>query len=324
MISNHGARYIHGTVNRKQWLWNLGAVCYAIKLHLQDELVVVDRTFLSELVYGEIFRGAPQYDVGARVLDRALRRHGALFVLCVPADQERQAKRWADGRAAGKTEHFSSVREVIAAYADLRLGNVARPGTGYLHQLTRFGDFASRDDVIVYDLDRDGHDLGAVSQRLLRRLAALRRATVSFYGHNLTGRVTLGQRGYLLVGETPSNLVCRWPRAPRWPFADRDTRASSANWLNQAIHRLALAEDRLELVNAIPYRDDDGDYLPEVAGRATARGDRIVALGKVASRRLIQCGAPEFRIIPHPQWHRRFRHTEGPEGYAELLREAIR
>jgi hypothetical protein len=301
----------------------MGAIKYAIKLHLKGELVVMDRCFMSELVYGEAYRGGPYYDVGARVLDRALRRHGAVFILCAPADQERQAARWAAGRETGKHEHFTKVREVIAMYADLSKGNVAHPGTGYLAQLIRFGDFAQRDDVIVYDLDKQGHDLALVTKIILGRGRLLAKRALPFYGDNLTGRADLDKPRFLLVGEVTSLVASRWPGAPRWPFADRDTRLSSANWLNRAIHHLALAEDQLELTNAFPSTNG-GLYLHELlAASFRYPKNHVIALGNSAKKAVSSLGCRGFSVIPHPQWHRRFKHAEGPRGYAELIRRAI-
>jgi hypothetical protein len=46
----------------------------------------------------------------------------------------------------------------------------------------------------------------------------------------------------------------------------------------------------------------------------------VVALGKAASGRLATHGVAH-RVVPHPQFWRRFRHRE-PEAYAQVLREA--
>lgn len=316
LAERHAARVLHSTVRKDCWRWHLGALRLAARL-AQTQLVVLDRHFLSELVYGCVFRDGPQYDVGARCFDRVLRRVGAVYVLCAPADQERQVARWEADRVAGKREHFDRVREVLATYADLRYGNLARPGDGYLDQLIRFGDFTLRDDVRVYDLDVHGRDLGAFTGKLLHQLKRVQRQVRP--GVTCSGRAT---EGWLLVGE---RLSPRYPKdlLPPWPWCDHERNLSAATWLNRALHHLGVSEERLVFVNAL---DHPGDLEVLTASSRL----KPIALGGVALDALTRVGRSNpqvwenLRSVPHPQWHRRFRHGEGPEGYAELLKEAMR
>lgn len=318
LVERYGAAYLHSTVRKDIWRWHVGALRYALRL-ADARLVVLDRLWLSELAYGEAYRDGPAYDLGARHLDRVLRRAAALTVLCVPADQERQARDWALGRSTGKPEHFHEVQEVIALYADLARGQLAKPGSGYLAQLTRFGDFTRRDDVVVYD--RYAHEGRAdrFAERAVRYLQLLR-STAPPSGlvsarYNLVGRVDpRAAKRVLLVGDAISPA---WdPRWPRWPFVDRDARLSSATWLNRALHSLGWSETSFAVTNA----NEPDDHLPELlrGGRFTS----VVALGARARQRV--GGLADAREVPHPQWHRRFKHGEGPAGYGRLLEEATR
>lgn len=323
-VDRYGARYLHSTVRKDIWRYHVGALRMAVR-YSQDGLVVMDRHWISELVYASVFRGGPAYDVGARCFDRVLRRHGALIVLCSPSDQLRQERRWADGRAAGKHEHFSRVREVIQLYADLRHGNVGHPGDLYLDQLIRFQDFTARDDVMVYDLDENEGARGVIgfSRRAIARLEFLQKASLPRVGHNLVGRTDEdASRSVLFVGEAPSPATKNWPsRWPVWPWFDHDHHASAATWLNRAIHHLALREDRLLFTNA----EGDYDYLPMLLSLSEeSPSDRVIALGERAHARVRALGG-RCRVIPHPGWHRRFKYGEGPEGYAEVyLKEVLR
>ncbi len=314
LVERYHAKYIHSTVRRQVWRYHVGALRLAIR-HARDRLVVLDRHFLSELVYGSVFRGGPAYDVGARCLDRILRRYGAVTVLCAPRDLEAQERRWRDGRETGKHEHFPRVRDVIARYADLRDGNVGHPGDGYLDQLIRFGDFTERDDVLVYDLDRHPtpQSLRTFAGRIAKRLHAL--CVESFHdgGDNLVGRPDANRSGFLLVGESLSPTIVG--RLPRWPWCDRDDHLSAATWLNRALHSIAAREDRLVFTNAV----DPDDRLPALLDRLNVRP---IALGRTAAQRIqeLRYGSIE---LPHPQYHRRFYYGDGPEGYGKMLREAM-
>lgn len=321
-VEKYNASYLHSTIRKEIWRWHVGAIRLAIR-RSRDRLVVLDRLWLSELVYGAVFRGGPAYDVGARCLDRVLRRFGAVTVLCAPRDLEAQERRWTDGRAAGKHEHFNKVREVIASYADLRDGNVAHGGHGYLDQLIRYGDFTHRDDVLVYDLDKHPtrQHLATFAGRVVERANFLRDPSRVEGGDNLAGRIGEDRRGFLLVGEEVSPR-CRTfgPRIPRWPFCDDDRVLGSATWLNRALHAEYAREDRFEITNA--YADDDRlpDLLRSVQGSTSLT---VIALGKRAAARVRELGCDGAREVPHPQWHRRFHYRDGPEGYGKILREAM-
>ena len=321
LVERYDARYLHNGIHREMWTRHAGALRRAVRL-AETRLVVVDRLWLSELVYGRVFRGGPAYDVGARCFDRVLRRYGAVTVLCAPLDQRAQAQRWASGRAAGKHEHFDRVEEVIRLYADLRHGNVAHPGDGYLDQLIRFQDFAERDDVMIYDLDHYSGDRGVArfAQGLVERLSSLGRAVVPRRGFNLAGRPTSGFPATLFVGEAISPRTPSYATPP-WPWCDRDDRQLSATWLNRAIHQLRLREDRLVFTNALPPPGSES-HLAELLFGPYPK-PRVIALGGVAAEKLERLGV-EFAYVCHPAWHKRFHHGEGPAGYAERLREVLR
>ncbi|HXJ66860.1 MAG TPA: hypothetical protein VNN79_24145, partial [Actinomycetota bacterium] len=205
----------------------------------------------------------------------------------------------------------------IQLYADLRHGNVAHPGDGYLDQLIRYQDFAERDDVLIYDMDmyNGARGIAAFEKILGARLEAIRARLILNRGANLVGRLDARRSGFLLVGEAPSPRSAGYA-SPDWPWCDRDDRVSSATWLNQAIHRLALREDRLSFTNA----DGDFNYLPELLWDQPQL--RVIALGDVAYRRVTKLGGTATRV-GHPQHHRRFHHGDGPAGYARILREAM-
>lgn len=319
LVENHGARYIHGGLYRDPWRWHVAAIRRATRLATTGHLVVIDRNWLSHLTYGEVFNNQ-QYDVGTRCLDRVLRRYGTLIILCAPADQERQAERWAAGRAAGKREHFNRIREVVALYADLRDGNLARPGDGYLGQLIRFGDFTQRDDVLVYDIDRDGGNLTGFARRAIQRIAQLQRHVVPYRGDNLSGRTDHLRPQTLIVGDLVDHSLLA--KTPNWPWCDNEDRPSAASWLNKALQHMAWREDRLEFTNAVTPPGDH-DYLPALLDRYRTQRGHVVALGGIAQERVADLGGNPTGVM-HPHLHRVHHYDDGPTGYAALLEKALR
>lgn len=313
LVERYDAKYIHSTVRRDVWKWHLAALRLA-HYYSQHGLVVLDRHFLSEQIYGAVYRGGPAYDLGARCFDRVLQSMGALMILAVPTNVEDQINRHVSLKESRK-EHFAEIGEVARRYSDLWHGNLARPGDTYLDQLTRFGDYRNRADVVRYDLDW----AMSSSRRLpffvgdqldwLKKLRTNAEAIgPGFVGSHVTAK-------YLFLGEAASPQACV-KLTPPWPFLWNDS-PSAATWLNRALHELAFDERRAIWANAYGQGAD-------LALLHALRPDLIViAMGRTAesvARKLWRGG--KTRFIEHPQWWRRFHHNE-PELFLERLKGAM-
>lgn len=314
LVEQHGARYLHGRIFNDVWRSHVAMVRRALRL-ADEELVVIDRLFISELIYGRVYRGGPAYDLGARCLDRVLQRVGAVTILCVPRDQEAQLKLHAE-RAKRGEEAYQNIAQVTALYADLARGNLARHGDGYLGQLIRYGDYALRQDVLTYDWATEG--VKKITGRALQKMRELRAdqlpAALRSDQQNFTGNLTTATT--LLVGDSVAPAAQKMSvRGPRWPFCWHDG-LSAATWLNRALHQFGHDETKTVITNA---RDAD---LHLTDALAMNRSLRVIALGKAAARALTSLGYPPDVALNHPQWERRF-NTNLSE-YAEQLRMAIR
>lgn len=168
-VEKYGAHYIHGRVHKDAWKWHNAAIRRALRFKEHGEFTVIDRNFISHLVYGRVFNNQ-QYDAEARFLDDAFRENGALIVLCSPDDQLRQIARWEKEKAAGRPEAFDNIKQVVALYADLARGNLAQSGRGYLDEMIRYGDFAERPNVFIYDVHKYWGNLAGAARVILKRL----------------------------------------------------------------------------------------------------------------------------------------------------------
>ena len=314
LVEKHGARYLHLGIHKDIWAWHVAALRLAARL-ADDHLVVIDRHWVSEQVYGQVFRGGPAYDLGARCLDRVLQKHGALMIVCV-RDLRTHLDHFEKLRKE-RPEKFDSMRTVAVRYFDLMHGNVAHPGDTYLDQLIRFGDFAGRLDVMGYDMDqflnggRIRHFVDRALERL-RNVRAFQGEGLEFRHDNLAGSIAAAR--YLFVGEAMRD---NHPiHMPRWPFFYNDT-MSSATWLNRSLHELKFNETRGLWTNA---RSGD-DWLPALLG--LQKNLKVIAIGKVAAKRIriLNGNAPDAEI-EHPQHARRFNHND-PAGYTQRLKEAL-
>ena len=315
-VEKYGARYLHGRIFPNMWKYHVAMVRLALRW-ADDGLVVIDRLWLSELIYSQTYRGSPAYDLGARCLDRVLQRVGAITIVCSPLEQEKQLARHAE-RANKGLEAFQNVREVIALYSDLVNGNLARPGEGYLAQLTRYGDYTARRDVVTYDLDRHGDTKATFAKRVFKQIDELRAgqlpAALVSNNQNFVGNLTTAK--VVLVGDAVSPVAEIYSaRGPRWPFCWHDG-LSAATWLNRALHKFGHDETTVIMTNA----NDEDCHLSQLIGH----GDlKFVALGIKARKRLLEYGCTPDAVLEHPQFHRRF-HAGELSDYAIRLRKAIR
>jgi len=314
LVERFNAYYLHGRIFRRMWLYHVAMLRLALRM-ADTRLVVIDRHWLSELIYGEVYRGGPAYDLGARCLDRVLMRVGAVTVLCSPDDQEYQIKRHA-ARAARGEEAYRQIQRVVAIYADLARGNHLHPTTGYLGQQIRYGDFAQRKDVMLYDLDKSGHQLPQVAKQIAARVRKLQagqlRSALFSSMPNFTGNLATART--VIVGDSVSPQVARLPKGPYWPMAWHDG-PSGATYLNRALHLIGHDETTTVITNA----NDEDDQLTPLLRESKLR---IVTLGKRATDGVLKRGATPDAEIEHPQYWRRFHYGEIDE-YASRLKKAL-
>jgi len=321
----YGARYLHSTVRRDIWRWHLGALNLACKL-ADHHLVVLDRHWLSELIYGLVFRGGPAYDLGARSIDRVLRKHGALYVLCVPSDVNAQLKVHADRWAAG-TEKFRSISKVIQLYHEVTHGNrFAGQVPGYLGTLTRKNHFNLRDDTFVYDYTSPSYSqvsggIKRAADRIIGQLAYVRdkqfEHCLNYTTQNINGRPRTGtDQELLFVGEQVSPQVK--PGQPTWPFVWND-QLSAVTYVNAALQLLDFDETLGIWTNARPsFTKEADDRMRRIL--FTRKWRKVIVMGRVALDAYGGRGQNTVHL-PHPQFHRRFHHD--PMEYAKIIREAI-
>src|SRR5690606_4274519 len=141
-----------------------------------DHLVIFDRHWPSEYIYGRVFRGHVQYgDWNARSMDRVIMRLCGLYVMCVPNNLHYLMGVFARKKAAG-LEMFPDVYEVAVRYLDFVQGSIIRPWDGdYVEQISAYQGFAQRSDVVTYDVEKEGADMNKVIDRILRVLRNRRR-----------------------------------------------------------------------------------------------------------------------------------------------------
>ena len=309
LVEKHDATYFHNVKRKDIWLWHTACLRLAVQ-HSATRLVVVDRLWLSECVYGAVYRGGSKYPIAARMVDRTLRRFGAVNIIaapptdyCVEIHQKVRPHR---------ANELDGVRRVADFYLDVAQGNLTRdPQVCYGSYLAHTGGVQPRGwlwyDVTRHQGDRAMHKyaggiLGALSSK--RRSLAERDLDPGHW--NLSGCPS--SQAVLLVGDRLAGT-----RADNWPFYANEL---SSLYLSKALNLAKIDEGEIFIVNSITPDEQEAEILSY--GR---QARRIVALGGTAERELTRLGLPSVKIH-HPSYARRFAY--GLDKYAADLSAAVR
>lgn len=245
--------------------------------------VVMDRCWLSEPIYGRVFRnGLNRGGVYQRMLERVAMACNAVVVQCLPPRQVALDTFVSRHRRGG--EMLASADQAMLVY----------DGYCKLRELTSL-------PVITYDYTQSGafEDLKA---SLWRAQMAWQPTAAEL---NVVGNLYEG--GWLVIGEGPSPWALR--RGLTEPFVNYDTAGCSA-WLSKLLDQHRVREAEFAWVN---MTDDAGRprvlEINELLHAYSVRG--IITLGEVATAhsRLLT-GNLVRHEVPHPNYWKRFHHNE--------------
>lgn len=319
LVETFNGVYIHATwseqLARAMWDYHLQIVNDAVR-QCDDRLVVVDRLWLSEVIYGAVYRGGSKIPHEGRMLDRILRSYGALNVICLPESPESGAK--AIFESAKKRdemwekEGYEKLLALCQYFDAFAFGGQTENVSNYADVFVRAGGVMKvRDDCIRYCIadhgDEDGQLFYAdLVETFLTRLVC----TASFLD---------GHRPNLVGSPRATHLICGDSLNPkdasmRWPFCEY---GNASLWLAEAMHKAGIDESRLLFTNV---NDDDGTAA--LAAMEALPNLNVVCLGTKAAVTLSKIGITNFHQIPHPQWDRRFNRNGNPS-YASVLAGAL-
>lgn len=263
-----GARYVHfgplPHVGRSLARMYVEAMLPAL-LGYQD--VVFDRSWLSELPYGDAFRGGKlRTDLpDVRMLERVALRCAGTVVMCLP-DVETCLATFHARKGEEMLEREDQLRQVYSAYVD---------------QPTALR-------TTYYDRDYDW------PEDTIRDLLEYREQNVP-----LTHRLDQPTAGnwaakVCVVGEDFAEVKDQDPLLQH-PFVSF-SRVGCSRWLAEYLAGEGIGEDQLSWANA------DFDLTKDGLDLAATE---FVALGAVAGEALDRAGRP-YRVVPHPQHQKRF------------------
>lgn len=241
LCDKYDGHYIHNTYRwpKKMPLYHTAALHRAIKLS-EEKLVVIDRLWMSEAIYAEVYRGGSPWPQMGRMLDRIILKHCGIYIMCeLPADHRETFQRLKYERA----EMYDDVSEVGKRFQELIWGNRERKGDNYADFMT-FGGMCERPDCLIYNVDTHGNDMATFCNLVLDTLH--HRQSLQWSPGLLTREQNYAGfpvgAEYLMVGDTPNPKM----RAIRWPFFDF---GHSSNFLAKVMHEILLQETDCVWVN---------------------------------------------------------------------------
>jgi len=239
--------------------------------------LIMDRSWLSEQVYGPVFRNANRVSrLAQRHLERIAMRHGAVVVLCLPP-WEAVRQKWAERKGLDPKAEMLENEDQLRAVWD-----------GYNNLQTEL-------PVIRYDYTQ--HASGSLwSSRLMGEVNR-----IGSRCHEWTAK-TVGNlhSKVILVGDKPSELT-DYDSLTQWPFCSFSNQGSSL-WLTKQLENAGIPESDLMWVN----QSSGLSWIERVYNRP------VIALGSEAALRLTQLRSIRTVVheVPHPQHHKRFRSSE--------------
>ena len=124
----------------------------AIKM-AENNLVIVDRHWISEVIYANVFRGGSPWPYMGELMDLTWRYYAAIYVLCLPFTIKTSVIRHKENIDQGHPYSDEKFKELLLEYLK------------FYHSV-RY----KREDMLQYRIEFEGKNLHLFSQTVLRTL----------------------------------------------------------------------------------------------------------------------------------------------------------
>jgi len=256
-------------------------------------LVIVDRHWISEKLYAEIFRDGSPWPMMGRLMSRVWNKHAAITILCLPFNIITAAER----HEKEKDEKHPYDNEIF---------------TRLLKRYTDFWEEKRQSPFYMsYRIEIEGLNLERFSETVLNRLRFLRKEqyapALSITEHNITGHLLRAR--VLMVGHQLKPKPEFHERFNAYyPFFEH---TNSSLYLTEILDALQIDEDRLMWTNAITMEFIKSPHIMPLYQRGVSR---IIAFGNEVAELIAPLDIP-FHKVYHPQYAKRF----NVDGYKESL-----
>ncbi len=286
--------YLHNTYRwkNKMPLYHTASLHYALKL-ARHKLVVIDRLWMSEAIYADVYRGGSPWPHMGRTIDRIVRRFAGLYIITQSPDGHKERF---EKLKTEREEMYDDVDSVRVRYDQLFDGGFTGHDRDYVQQLSVHG-MRHRNDVLPYRFDVEGQDLNTfcdiVYSTLQHRMFTQLPEALSLRHTNFAGH--LGDADTIIVGDATNSKF----RAIEWPWYDF---GNSSEFFASCLHDILFDETRAVYVNANSAAG--GLYIKDCLRIKPYMN--VVALGANAADTLSYYSLKKAKKIMHPSYAKRF------------------
>ena len=285
--------YIHNTYRwpSKMPLYHTAALHRAMKL-ARTQLVVIDRLWMSEAIYAEVYRNGTPWPHMGRLIDRMIRKVGGVYILTQsPRDHQQKFEQLKSERE----EMYDNVDRVRERFDQLFEGGFSGHDRDYAQQLSVFG-MRMRDDVLPYRYDVEGRDLDVYIDMVMAVLESrwLKQYSPALYLHTKNFAGHLHEAKIIFVGDKANSKF----RAVSWPFYDF---GNCSEFFADILHELSFDETKAVYINA---HDGNGPLYVNDCLREKPYM-KVICFGNQAYDAMSQFTRRIHKVM-HPSYAKRF------------------
>ena len=303
LCERYQGKYFHLTYRWKKSMFEYHTAALHHALSLADkQLVIIDRLWMSEVIYATVYRGGSQWPHMGRMMDRVIRKHAGMYVLCFDESMKSHQDRFMKLKES-REEMYSDTSDVWALYYSLYHGGVPVGfGADYYADLASGEGLKLRGDVWKYSIDNEGRDMEGYIDRLMTCMELRQKESIlpdpqskftNFLGYAPEAK-------YLFVGDKLSDQRYR---ALSWPFYAYQL---SSLHLTQQLSLIGFDETEACWTNINePMGVDYLIWAVECHGIK-----QVLCFGREALRTVQQHSKDlkiRIEVTSHPSWHRRFK-----------------
>ena len=247
------AHYLHATYRFKNTMFEYHTALLLKAINLIKDThrpVIIDRHWVSEAVYAEVYRGGSIWGLQGRFVERVLNRVGGIHIFCLTEDFTTYKKRFKELKRS-RNEMYDDVSEVAKLYNAIYWGNAPRSlfkaqrQPSYTDTLIHGEGMVNHINTLRYSIEHYGSDLNSFVTLVEEKLNTLR-SSCPLVNHLqiFNGCGSPEFSSYLLIGDTPNPKGTR--RRVLWPFYEY---ANSSLYLTEVLNELKVKEEDLFFVN---------------------------------------------------------------------------
>lgn len=267
---------------------------YITEAFVFNTVVIADRHFMSESIYGVIYRAASEYPYSMRFVDMLLERIRAVRVICCPP-VEQVVKIHSEMKKVRYEEYDSGMDKIAQAYLNLWSHPVRfdqLPGNNYIDQLTALGGTQDKLGWYHYDYTKIKTEEAAEYYlvELHRESLLMEDDYDDISGYPFLGFANKGN--ILFVGDRTD------PSAENELGIPFFSNSQDAEFFAYTLHQIAVPVDQCVIAN---INEGHGVRLVK---RLMEVCDKVIVLGKDAERTMLYHGLKYDAKVRHPRYAR--------------------